>query len=136
VKLLLDTHILIWLMEGVDRLPPGSRRKIDAAAAREGIAVSAMSFWEIAMLDSHGRIALSRPVREWRDLVLDAPGVSEIPLSGEVAIESVRLPGDLHGDPADRILVSTARLEGMVLGTRDGRLLGYGNRGHVRTMKL
>lgn len=136
MKLLLDTHVLIWLAEGLDDLPRRSRKRIDEAAATRGIAVSAMSFWEVAMLDAHGRIALSRPIRDWRRQVLSQSGVSEVPVSGDVAIESVRLPGELHDDPADRIIVATARLGGLELGTRDRRLLDYGKAGHATVVKL
>ncbi len=136
MKLLLDTHILIWLAEGLDQLPEESRRRIDEAAATDGMAVSAFSFWEVAMLDMKGRIALSRPLGEWRRQVLSTPGVTEIALSGDIGIEAVQLPGEPPGDPADRILLATARLHGLQLGTRNQCLLAYGKAGHVAAIKL
>lgn len=136
MKILLDTHILLWLAEGSHELPRPSRLAIDSAAARDGIVVSAISFWETAMLAAHRRISLSRSVRDWRALVLARPGIVEAPISGDVAIESVDLPGELHSDPADRLLVATARLGGFALGTRDQRLLRYGGAGHVKVVKL
>jgi PIN domain nuclease of toxin-antitoxin system len=134
--MLLDTHVLIWLAEGSADLSRRSRELIDEAAARDGLAVSAISFWEVAMLCERGRISLSRSVEAWRGCVLEATGIAELPVTGEVAIGAVLLPGPLHADPADRLLVATARLGGLVLGTRDRRLLSYAKSGHVKAMRL
>lgn len=136
MRLLLDTHVLIWLMEGLDELSPASRDVIDEATRSDGIAVSAISFWEVAMLDARGRISLSKPIKEWRAQVLSAPGLDEIPVTGAVGIESVQLPGRFHQDPADRIIIATARLDGMRLATRDRRLLDYGGAGHVASIRV
>lgn len=131
MRLLLDTHVLIWLAEGLGELQPSSRQVIDEAARSHGVAVSAISFWEVAMLDARRRISLSKPIGEWRAQVLSAPGLDEVAVTGAAGIESVHLPGQLHDDPADRIIVATARLNGMKLATRDERLLRYGKAGHV-----
>lgn len=136
MRLLLDTHILIWLAEGHPELPYKARRRIDRDAGRDGLAVSAISFWEIAMLAARGRLALARPADEWRAAVLAAPGIVELPITGEIGIEAVGLPTGLHEDPADRLLVATARLHGLSLGTRDRRLLAYAKQGHVNATKL
>jgi PIN domain nuclease of toxin-antitoxin system len=136
MRLLLDTHILIWLAEGLPALPARSRRLINEAAREHGVAVSAISFWEVAMLAHKGRIAINRPVREWRADVLSAGGFDEIPVSGEIGVEAVLLPGTLHEDPADRILAATARLRGLTVGTRDRRILEYGSAGHLATLSL
>ena len=69
--LLLDTHVLLWLAEGMEDLPPSARQFIDEAAMARGLAISSISFWEIAMLDLRGRISLSRPIGDWRRRVLD-----------------------------------------------------------------
>ncbi len=136
MRLLLDTHVLVWLAEGLDDLPPKSRRLIDEAASSTGLAVSAISFWEIAMLESRGRIALSSPISDWRKIVITTNGMQEIPVSGDITIESVRLPGEFHSDPADRLIAATARIHGLRLGTRDSRLLAYGESGHLSTLRL
>jgi PIN domain nuclease of toxin-antitoxin system len=136
VRLLLDTHILIWLAEGHPKLPLKSRRYIDRIAARNGLAVSAISFWEASMLGRKGRIALTRPITDWRNDVLATPGIIEIAVSGDIGIEAVNLPAGLHDDPADRFLVATARLHNIALGTRDLRLLEYANAGHVVATEL
>lgn len=136
MRLLLDTHVLIWLVEGVAELPPRSRRIIGEAGRDRGVVVSAISFWEIAMLAHKGRIGVKRPIRDWRADVLAQKGIAELPVSGEIGVEAVLLPGRLHDDPADRILVATARLHGLALGTRDRRLLEYGAAGHAAIVRL
>ncbi|MFQ5667417.1 MAG: type II toxin-antitoxin system VapC family toxin [Candidatus Binatia bacterium] len=131
MRLLLDTHVLIWLSEGLEELRPSARRVVERGAARDGLAVSAISFWEVAMLEQRRRLSLSTPLPEWRRRVLEAPGITEAVVSGDIAIEAVQLPGELHADPADRILVATARVLGLRLVTRDERLIAYGRAGHV-----
>src|SRR5262249_7477937 len=136
VRLLLDTHVLIWLAEGLAELPAAARDKIDRAAGGAGIAVSAITFWETAMLVARGRISLAQPLGAWRQRVLAQPGLGDVPIDGEIGIEAVHLPGTLHPDPADRLIVATARLQGCRLVTRDQRLLDYGAAGHVGTLAV
>ena len=136
MRLLLDTHVLIWVVEGLATLPRESRDVVDEAARSHGLAVSAISFWEVAMLHARGRISLSRPIGEWRARVLAVPGLDEATVTGDVGIEAVQLPGELHDDPADRLIVATARLAGMRLATRDARLLHYGAAGHVMAVAI
>lgn len=136
MRLLLDTHVLIWLAEGLGDLPPKSRKIINEAAAGDGLCVSAISFWEVAMLERHDRIALGRPVVDWREQVLANPAFREVPVTGDLGIEAVGLPGTIHQDPADRILLATARLHALRLGTRDRRLLDYASAGHVAAIRL
>jgi PIN domain nuclease of toxin-antitoxin system len=131
--LVLDTHIWIWLMEGVSgELSAATVRLIDEAGTNAALAVSAISVWEVAMLDQRGRVTLSRSIDEWVRMALTAPGIRLVDLSPEIALESARLPGELHGDPADRILVATARVLGGTLITRDKQILRYAAAGHVR----
>lgn len=132
MRLLLDTHVLLWLAEGSDALPDASRTLIEHAAAGEGLAVSSISFWEIAMLAHRSRISLSQPLAVWRGRVRAQPGVVELAVDGDVAIEAVQLPGELHPDPADRMIAATARIHGCRLATRDCRLLDYAASGHLR----
>ncbi|TDI36824.1 MAG: hypothetical protein E2P02_24165 [Acidobacteria bacterium] len=88
------------------------------------------------MLQERQRVTLSLPVERWRRIVLETSGFIEAPLTGEIAIESVNLPGVLHNDPADRMLIATARLSGWTLATRDDRILSYGTAGHVDVLRL
>lgn len=136
LKLLIDTHILIWLAEGTADLASASVARLEDVTRADGLAVSAISFWEVAMLQERQRITLSLPVRRWREIVLETSGFTEAPLTGEIAIESVNLPGKFHNDPADRMLVATARLNGWTLATQDDRILSYGNAGNVDVLHL
>ena len=95
---LLDTHALIWVVEGSERLGRRVSRLADAALATDRLGVASISFWEIAMLVNRGRIVVDPSIDQWRLRVLGL-GVQEIPLTGDIAIAAVHL-ADLHGDPA------------------------------------
>lgn len=127
----LDTHALVWLLGGDRRLGPGSRELVAKAAEHTGVSFSAISAWEIAMLVAKGRLALDRDVLDWLESAARLPGVRVAPLSMEVSVGSTRLPGDLHGDPADRLIVATARHHDATLLTADRALLGYAASGHL-----
>lgn len=136
MRLLLDTHVLIWLAEGLDQLDAAARRAIDAACTTDGLCVSAISFWEVAMLAQRGRISLSSPVSLWRRTVLGQPGLIETPVTGDIGVEAATLPGGAHGDPADRLLIATARVLGLRLATHDRAILDYASAGHVRVLAV
>ena len=135
--LLLDTHIWLWFAEGnTARLPPASVRRLDDARRNDGLLISAISVWEIGILHARGRVQLSAPLRGWVQDALTPPGISLLPLDAETAAESTLLPGEPHGDPADRMLIAAARTKGVVLVTRDQNIIDYGKAGYVRTLKL
>jgi len=135
--LLLDTHIWLWYAEGVTGRPrPASIRKLDEARKGDGLVVSAISFWEIGMHAARGRIQLAVPLRDWVEKALSVPGIRLAPLDAAVAAESTLLPGEPPGDPADRFLMATARTHGVVLATRDARILEYAKRGFLRVARM
>ncbi|MCU0306124.1 MAG: type II toxin-antitoxin system VapC family toxin [Thermoanaerobaculales bacterium] len=121
--MLLDTHVLVWLTEGRPELGPEARAAIDGALVDDAVLVSAISFWEIAMLARKGRLALIQPPSAYRRDVL-ALGIGELPVTGEIGIEAVRLELD-HPDPADRLIIATAALARQVLVTADHRVLDW-----------
>jgi PIN domain nuclease of toxin-antitoxin system len=121
--LLLDTHALIWVVEGSKSLGRRVSRLADDALARDTLAVASITFWEIAMLVERGRIAVEPSVGQWRLRALGL-GVQEIPLTGDIAIAAVGLTG-LHADPADRIIIATAVATDATLVTADERILGW-----------
>jgi len=129
---LLDTHTLVWLMEGNDRLSASSRDFVEGAAQRGELYLSAISIWEVAMLEAKGRLTFQQDCRAWVRDVLAAPGLRLAQLTPDIAVDSTRLPGDLHGDPADRIIAATARSLGAVLVTADSRILEYARQGHLK----
>jgi PIN domain nuclease of toxin-antitoxin system len=130
----LDTHIWIWILEGRrGDLSNATVTLIEEAAGRAELAVSAISVWEVAMLEARRRISLSCSIDEWIAGALTAPGVRLVDLSPEIALESTRLPGEPPKDPADRMIVATTRVLGATLVTCDAKVLRYGATGHVRT---
>lgn len=131
---LLDSHALVWLVVGDARLRPAVRRRIEAAARERQLWVSAITPWEIGMLVAKGRLVLDRDVMDWLQAALALPGIRVSPLEPVVAVASTRLPGELHADPADRLIVATARHLGAVLVTADAALLAYGQLGHVQVV--
>lgn len=120
---LLDTHVLVWLVEGSPSLGRRAARLADRQLARDSLAVASISFWEMAMLADRARIVLEGPVEQWRLRVLGL-GVQEVSLTGDIAIAAARLP-DLHADPADRIIVATGVALGATLMTADERILNW-----------
>lgn len=131
---LLDTHVWVWLLDGSTRLGPKARKAIQRSAADEAVLVSAISPWEVAMLVNKGRLVLDRDVGEWVQVALSLPGIRLEPLSPEIAVASTRLPGEIHGDPADRMLAATTRHRGSTLVTADQLLLNYNAQGHIRAL--
>lgn len=135
--LLLDTHCWIWAQLGlVQNLSRAALQSIKDAEREGNLRISVISIWELAMLESNGRIALPMNVRTWVDQALSKPGISVTPLTPDIAIESVHLPGDLHGDPADRMLVATARVLGATLATKDARLIRYSRQRRVKAIEV
>jgi PIN domain nuclease of toxin-antitoxin system len=131
---LLDTHVWVWLLQGSERLGPKARKAIQRSLANGAVLVSAISPWEVAMLTSKGRLVLDRDVGEWVQTALSLPGIRLEPISPEVAVASTRLPGDIHSDPADRMIAATARHLGLTLVTADKLLLDYSKDGHLKTV--
>lgn len=134
--LLLDTHVWLWLMGREGEMKPSAIRVMEEAAHHGLVRVSAISVWEVAMLEVKGRIRLSKDCLSWVNDALRAPGIALIPLTPEIAVESSRLPGTFNGDPADRILVATARQRGAILLTRDDKILVYGKARHLSVMAV
>lgn len=133
-KLVLDTHVWIWLMEGDSSLKGPVRRRIEASSRDGKLLISAISVWEVGMLEMKGRITLAEDCAAWVSGALSAPGVSLMPLSPEIALASSRLPRGFHGDPADRIITASARSCGGTLVTADRAILSYAEAGHVRAL--
>ena len=129
--LLLDTHVWIWFMLASAELALSSRDAINRAAALGQLRIAAISVWEAALLASRGRIALGRPLGQWITGAVSAPGLSIEPLLPQIAVEGCSLPDAFHRDPADRLIVATARVANATLMTRDRRILDYADRGHL-----
>ena len=132
---MLDTHVFVWLMQGVERISERNKEIIRAAATSNSLCVAAITPWEIAMLTAKTRLALPMDVGEWLDAALGRSGIELVPLSPEIAVASNRLPGNLHGDPADRMIIASARHLNAWLITEDSAILGYSALGYVSALQ-
>lgn len=122
--IVLDTHIWIWWAHDPKLLSDEQEKTIIASESGE-IGVSAISLWEIAKLVEYGRLELPCSIDEWFGRAIRYPGIRIIDLMPDIAIESTRLPGEFHRDPADQIIVATARVNDCPLITSDDRILNY-----------
>ena len=123
MKALLDTHILIRWLNDRSQLSSRQSEVIGAADDDSPLLVSDISLWEVATLHSLGRIRLSIPLREWLEKAVAPPLVRRLGISPAIAAEMAALPDWFHRDPADRILVATARTLGTMLLTQDRRIV-------------
>ncbi len=110
MSVLLDTHAWIWWLMGQPELPLGQREALDRLAERELPFLSAISLWEARMLSAKGRLTLDRPFERWLREAASPEVVRILPLDVDVVLGLSILPARFHGDPADRIIVSTARV--------------------------
>jgi PIN domain nuclease of toxin-antitoxin system len=132
---LLDTHVWVWLMLGDSRLGRANRRMLEQAVPDGRLRVSVISIWEVAMLEVKGRLTLATDCESWVREALAAPGLRLAELTPRIAISSTRLPGVFQGDPADRMLIATARESGAALLTADEAILQYAGEGHVHAVR-
>lgn len=129
--IVLDTHIWVWWIHEDPQLT--QRQKGWMQEHEElGLGVSAISCWEVAKLVEYHRLTLPCPVAEWIDQALAYPGMQLLHLTPRIAVESTQLPGSFHRDPADQIIVATARVYDCSLLTADGKILDYP---HVKLLK-
>jgi PIN domain nuclease of toxin-antitoxin system len=128
--IVLDTHALVWWL-GRGPLSGTAREAISRHAARRAVYASSISTWEIAMLAAAGRLELTIDVADWITRAEAVDSLHFVPLDNRIALASTRLPAPLHRDPADRIIIATARSLEAPLVTRDARLASYP---HVETV--
>jgi PIN domain nuclease of toxin-antitoxin system len=129
--IIIDTHVWLWLLHDPSQLSNAAREQIEIEEAQNGILVSAISVWEIAVKSSIGKLALPVPIDDWYTLAKSHSGIVIEALNPEDAIFSTQLPGDFHKDPADRIIVAMARRYNVPLITCDNNILRYP---HVKTI--
>jgi PIN domain nuclease of toxin-antitoxin system len=130
--IVLDTHALIWWVTGdMSQLSSAAADAIASEQKGGEILVSSMTSWEIAMLVAKERIAISMDVETWLSLVSQIENVRFVPVDNEIAVKSTELPGDFHKDPADRMIVATARKFAAPLVSADEKIRAYA---HVKTI--
>mgnify|MGYP000439292657 CR=1 FL=1 len=123
---------IVWWVNGSESLSANARKVIaETLASDSEILVSSISAWEIAILIVKGRLVLSMDVESWLDEVSQIDGVRYVPVNNEIGIKSTLLPGEFHKDPADRMIVATARLYAVPVVTADEKIIQYP---HVKTI--
>ncbi|MEO8666884.1 MAG: type II toxin-antitoxin system VapC family toxin [Bauldia sp.] len=133
-RLLLDTCAIIWIAMNQPMKPDAVAAMNASFAAGDKVRVSPISAWELGLLSSKGRLSTTRSPMDLFAEAIATPGVRVEALSAEVLIDASFLPGVIHGDPADRILIATARKFDLSLVTRDQTILDYAREGHVRAL--
>jgi PIN domain nuclease of toxin-antitoxin system len=134
---LLDTHYWLWLQTGhAGRLSSQARNELLTLQRNSLLYLSAVSVWEVARLVADGDMDIGMSIDRFLQEATVDGGLQLLPLTTQILIESTRLPGNIHRDPSDRILVATAREHGLTLLTRDRDLLAYGRKGHLSVLKL
>jgi PIN domain nuclease of toxin-antitoxin system len=132
---ILDTHIWIWLLSNHPRVQSVKfLKKIQEFESHKGLRVSVISVWEIGILHARKRIELPFSLHQWVQKALGAPGISVAELTPDIALDSTQLPGEFPGDPADRIILTTAKSLGATLVTADLKMLQYAGGQHVETI--
>ena len=128
---LLDTHAWVWWVTEDRRLSAVAKRAIGRGEARGDVLLSLISVWEVAKKIEKAQLVLDRPVDQWLELAVTRPGLHLVELTRPILVESCRLPPPFHGDPADQLIVATARDRDAVIITRDEKVRAYP---HVRSL--
>lgn len=128
--IVIDTHIWMWWVHGDAHLTNQQLSWLQQYES-QGLGVSVISCWEVAKLVEYNRLTLPCPVDDWMTQALTYPGIQLLNLTPRIAIESTQLPSDFHRDPADQIIVATARIYNCSLLTADTKILAYP---HVTTL--
>lgn len=125
LELLLDTHIWVRFINGDPTLHPRIVEAVETARLRSDVFVSVFSVWEVALLVKRSKLHLPLGVESWVEGALQLAGIHLLPFTPAIAIETVALPSPMHKDPADRILVASARIERLRLVTLDAEILDF-----------
>jgi len=134
--IILDTHVLLWSLLQPEELSETIKQLIGLAQENNQLFICSISLLEIAMLKLKKRINIYEPIKDFLESIHNLDGLSVKDISPEIAAESVSLMDDFHGDPADKIIVATARCYGATLLTRDQKILNWANLGHIKFLQV
>jgi PIN domain nuclease of toxin-antitoxin system len=134
MRLILDTCAAIWITEDEKVSPEATLEISRAAAESRPVFLGLYTAWERAMLSAKQKLTSPLSPKDWFDRLAARPEIEVLPLTSDILIQSCFLPGDVQGDPADRILIATARAFDLTIVTRDKQILAYSAKGHVRTL--
>lgn len=129
--IVLDTHVWIWFLSNPGLLSKKAKEVVNVAVLENGLIISSISAWEVALLVARKRLELSMEVSDWVSKSERLSFVRFVPVDNTIAIRSINLPEPFHRDPADRIIIATALSEGARLVTKDDKILNYP---HVQTI--
>ena len=132
-SVLLDTHVWLWAVGDNSQVSKEFVLIYEKDIRMNRVFLSPMSIWEVGMLAQKGRIELKMDTLEWVNKALEMPGIRLCPITPRIAIQSTRLPGEVHGDPVDRLLLATALEENLVLVTCDTKILNYSSANLIST---
>lgn len=128
--IVLDTHVWLWWISNPGEMSASARKTIDHEMADGEICISSISAWEVAILVKKGRLDLTMSAEDWIARSEALPFLRFIPVNNRIALKSAHLPGQLHDDPADRIIIATTITLGGTLVTKDDKIRKYE---HVRS---
>lgn len=134
--ILLDTHVLLWAISEPNKLSTTVKQYIDVAQQNKLLLLSSISLWEIAMLEQKKRIDIRQPLKTFLESIINIQGLAIKDISIEVAVESNLLADSFHNDPADRLIVATAKYYNATLLTRDQKILAWAEQGAIETLKV
>ena len=123
--IVLDTHAWVWFVDDPRQLSAPAHKAIEAARAAGSIVISSISSWEVAMLAASGRLKLTIDVRDWIAKCEALPFFNFVPVDNAIFVRSVLLPGPLHADPADRVIIATALMRDIPIVTKDRKIRDY-----------
>ena len=123
--IILDTHALVWLTSSPDDLSSNALKEVHKWNKKGEIYVSSVSIWEIALLIRKNKLEISIGLENWLKEVENTSSIRFVPIDNKIAVDSVFLPGVFHDDPADRIIVATARSLNAIIITKDNKIRNY-----------
>nr|WP_253308070.1 type II toxin-antitoxin system VapC family toxin [Rickettsia endosymbiont of Ceutorhynchus assimilis] len=134
--ILLDTHVVLWTMLEPNKLSETVRQYINIKQENKLLFLSSISLWEIAILEHKKRININQPIKGFLQSVTNIKGLSIKNISAEIAAESSLLMNGFHNDPADKLIVATAKCYNATLLTRDQKILTWAKFGHIKSLKV